>query len=82
MFLNGMNTQFTEIERQAIRLPAKARAQLADRLLASLDDTAITEIDLAWIDEAERRFKSYTRGERKGVSAAAALRKARKAIAR
>jgi putative addiction module component (TIGR02574 family) len=44
-----------EIEAQAMRLDRKARAQLAERLLASLEDLSREELDALWAEEAERR---------------------------
>ncbi|MBX7246771.1 MAG: addiction module protein [Candidatus Sumerlaeaceae bacterium] len=75
-----MNSQLPRIEKEAIRLPAQDRQTLAQRLLESLEEGPLTEVDAAWVREAEARYRAYKRGGRKGVSVAAALRKARKAI--
>ncbi len=58
-----------KIEREAMRLPIEDRAFLADRLLSSLDREVMTEVDAAWVAEAERRYAEYLAGKRKPVSA-------------
>ena len=75
-----MESQLHDIERRAFRLRPKEREVLAQRLVESLDDEPIAEVDRAWVAEAERRFRAYKRGELKGVSLAVAFRKARKAL--
>ena len=57
------------VEREALGLPAEARAFLADRLLSSLDGEIMTEVDAAWVAEAERRYAEYKAGARKAVPA-------------
>lgn len=52
-----------------LKLPRQERAFLADRLLGSLDEEVLNEIDAAWIVEAERRFEEYKNGKRQVVSA-------------
>ena len=69
--------RLAEIERKAIRLPAKDRELLAERLIQSLDNAPLTEVDEAWVKEAERRFSAYRRGQRQGVPAGRAFRQIR-----
>ena len=52
-----------------MKLPRQERAFLADRLLSSLDEEVLNEVDAAWIAEAERRFEEYKSGKRQVVSA-------------
>jgi putative addiction module component (TIGR02574 family) len=47
----------------ALSLPAKSRAKLAERLLESLDDPKQKEIDRLWAEEVEDRIDAYERGE-------------------
>jgi hypothetical protein len=47
----------------ALALPAEVRAELADRLLNSLDNATPAGIGAAWADEAERRIEQLDRGE-------------------
>jgi len=66
-----MSNLLEKIEQEALRLSSQERAFLADRLLSSLDDDALTDIDEAWIAEAERRYQEYKEGKRSGVAAQA-----------
>lgn len=54
-----------EIFRAALSLSQEVRAELADRLLESLDesDQDQEEIDRLWAREAEDRLAAYERGE-------------------
>lgn len=57
-----------EIFRAALALPQEARAELADRLLQSLDDADQEEFDQEehdrlWAREAEDRIAACDRGE-------------------
>ncbi len=59
---------FYEIEKDALALPENKRALLAEKLLRSLDNESLSEIDEAWVEEAERRYDNYRRGITKGIS--------------
>jgi putative addiction module component (TIGR02574 family) len=59
----------------ALKLPRKSRANLAEKLLASLDDEQ--EI-LAAAQEADRRFQAYKRGEIQARPVEEAIRDLRK----
>jgi len=54
-----------EIFRAALSLNQEVRAELADRLLESLDesDQDQEELDRLWTREAENRLAAYERGE-------------------
>ena len=73
-----MSPELIEIERKAIRLPIKEREILAERLIQSVERVPLTEVEEAWVNEAERRFRAWLRGERNGVSAKHAFRQIRK----
>ena len=75
-----MTSRLSEIERRAFRLSAKEREVLAERLIQSVDRAPLTDVDEAWVKEAERRFAEYARRERRGVPASRAFRKVRKDI--
>lgn len=51
------------LEREALRLPPRERAMLADALLESLEDDASRAILAAWAEEAEDRLAAYHRNE-------------------
>ena len=67
-----------EIESQALQLPPGERALLAQHLIASLDDE--NEIEQAWGDEVERRWKGLVSGEVTAIPVAEVLAEARRAI--
>ncbi len=60
-----------QLEAEVLKLPLHQRAQLAERLLSSLDEDS--EIEQAWEDVAERRYQQYLAGEMETVSASEAL---------
>ena len=65
------------LEHEAMRLPPKDRALLADALLGSLDDDAAREVEASWTGEAEARLAAFRRGDLKAVDGPAALRELR-----
>jgi putative addiction module component (TIGR02574 family) len=77
-----MSPELFEIERKAIRLPVKEREILAERLVQSVEGVPLTEVEESWVKEAERRFRAWRRGERKGVPARRAFKQIRKDFGR
>ena len=65
------------LEQEALRLPSRARALLAEALLESLDDEAMREIQTAWGQEAEARLEAFHRGEMKTLDGPGVLRELR-----
>ena len=63
-----------DVESAAMRLSTKARARLAARLIASLDNRRDEDAEQAWYDEAERRDKAFREGRLKGRPADEVLR--------
>ncbi|MBW1768917.1 MAG: addiction module protein [Deltaproteobacteria bacterium] len=64
-----MSNLLEKLEHEVLRLSPQERAFLADRLLSSLDDDNLNDVDEAWITEAERRYQKYKEGKRPGVDA-------------
>jgi len=62
-----MGTTAEKILKEALNLPAKERAAVAEELLSSLDKPD-PEIDRLWAQEAEARIDAAERGEVKMVS--------------
>lgn len=60
-----------------LELPADMRADVAHRLLQSLNPPDVA-IDALWAVEAERRVKSRRAGKSKTLAGASVLRQARK----
>ena len=56
-----------KIVSDALLLPPRSRAKLAEQLLESLDDPKQKEIDRLWADEVEDRIDAYERGELKVI---------------
>lgn len=77
-----MSPKLLDIEREAVRLPEKDREVLAERLMRSLKRTPLTQVEEAWVKEAERRFAAWRRGDRDGIPAARAFKQIRKHLGR
>jgi putative addiction module component (TIGR02574 family) len=75
-----MTTNFNEIENLALKLDENHRAELAKRLLASLDQKIDQEIEQAWIEEVHRRKKELNSGDVTPISAEEVLSNARKLL--
>jgi putative addiction module component (TIGR02574 family) len=50
------------IRHEALSLPPKERAQLAEQLLSSLETLSETEIEQLWLQEAVRRADEMDKG--------------------
>lgn len=75
-----MPSKFDELETEALSLSVAERARLVSRLLASLDQQADEEVELAWIEEAERRYQEIRKDPAIAEPAAAAFQRARDAL--
>ena len=62
-----MSPHLKEIEEQALLLPPEDKEVLIQRLVNSLDNAPLTDVDEAWIEEAEKRYKEYKEGVTKGI---------------
>jgi len=75
-----MPTSISDIEAAALDLPAGERAQLAQRLLASLErDPAV---EAAWDAEIQRRIEEFEAGRMESIPAAEVFAEARRRIGR
>ena len=77
-----MATNIERVAEQAMKLPAESRAELADRLVESLDSEVIGRIDRLWLDEAKRRRDEVRSGRVKTISGEDARRRVRRAVER
>ncbi|MBV8054341.1 MAG: addiction module protein [Deltaproteobacteria bacterium] len=75
-----MSGAFRKIEDEVLKLPARSRARLAERLIASLEKVVDPEAESAWLAEVERRSSELMRGNVKGISANKVFKKARAAL--
>jgi putative addiction module component (TIGR02574 family) len=73
-----MSSQFEIVEAQALKLSPEDRAQLADRLVASLFKDQ--EIEDAWANEVELRIDEIESGHVALIPAADSIARARAAI--
>lgn len=67
-----------QFEAEVLKLPRSIRAHLAERLIASLDEDS--EIEQAWEDVAESRYRRYLAGEEETTSAVQALAEIRSGV--
>jgi putative addiction module component (TIGR02574 family) len=58
-----MSRDFTELLREASQLPEGERAELAARLLETLDGEPDEDVEAAWAEEIERRVRQIDAGE-------------------
>lgn len=52
---------------EALKLPSKERAVVAEQLIQSLDPIQETEVELAWQQEIQRRLTEVESGEAKTI---------------
>jgi putative addiction module component (TIGR02574 family) len=68
---------------EALSMPRKTRAEIAERLLASLEDEGSSaQAEKAWNNEAMKRYKAFKTGKVKPVRHEAVMREAYAAIAK
>ncbi len=75
-----MSPDFKECRIQALNLQVKERAALAEYLIASLDSLDSAENEHLWLEEAERRYQEYKKGNISARAAEDVIRDARSAI--
>ncbi|HEU4511121.1 MAG TPA: addiction module protein [Pyrinomonadaceae bacterium] len=69
-----------QVEIEALKLDPKARAELAEKLLKSLDDLSQDEIERLWAEEASRRDAELDAGAASMRDAEDVFREARNRI--
>ncbi|MBI4319191.1 MAG: addiction module protein [Chloroflexi bacterium] len=57
-----MTTRKDDLEVEVLSLPTEDRAELARRLIESLEESGIGDFEAEWMEEAERRYAAYRRG--------------------
>ena len=60
----------TELVAEALKLNPRSRAEVASRLLESLEDLSDAEVEALWLEEAERRDLAVDQGELTSAPAA------------
>ena len=71
-----MPKQIEEVIAETMQFNLEDRAQLAGKLLLSLDEPTESEIERLWLDEAARRLAEFRQGKVKGVPADEVFRRA------
>ena len=69
-----------ELESEAMKLPRRQRARLAQRLISSLDQEGDADAERLWLAEAERRLADLKSGKVAGIPAERVLKKVRAAL--
>ncbi len=72
-----MSKREQQLLKEALALPPKIRAEMAEKLLESLEDNEISEIDRAWAEECDRRMRAIEAGEMEVVEGAEIMKKLR-----
>lgn len=62
-----MARDLAELFREASQLPETERAELAGRLLETLQGEADQDVEVAWAEEIERRVRQIDTGEVKTI---------------
>jgi putative addiction module component (TIGR02574 family) len=75
-----MSIALKKVEDDALKLPARSRARLAERLIMSLEETEDPQAEREWLVEIERRSIDLKSGKAAGVPAAKVFRNARAAL--
>jgi putative addiction module component (TIGR02574 family) len=71
-----MAQKIDEVTMAALDLSIEERAQLAGKLLLSLDEPSESEVENLWLEEAERRLKEFHEGSVRGIPADDVFRRA------
>jgi putative addiction module component (TIGR02574 family) len=75
-----MSTTAQKLCIEALSLPRMSRAEIAERLLSSLDENADAGSERAWKLEIRRRRREIREGKTKLIPADEVMRSARRAI--
>ena len=76
-----MTAALKKLEDEAMKLPTRSRARLAERLISSLDEEGTgPNAQKLWVQESQRRAEELASGRVKGVPANKVLRRARAAL--
>ena len=75
-----MTALMKEIEKQAELLSVEERELLAERLLATVSGAPLTDLEIIWLEEAERRYRLWKTGQTKEIAAEHALEDIRREL--
>jgi len=72
-----MSTLLEKLERQARALTPSEKASLAHTLIEELDSVLDADVEQAWVEEAQRRYDAFRRGELHALPGEAVMQRAR-----
>ena len=68
------------LEKEVLELPPRSRVRLVERIIESVDGFTSREVETAWSEAIARRVKEIESGKARGIPAAQAMAKARRAL--
>jgi putative addiction module component (TIGR02574 family) len=71
-----------QLEHEAMQLPAASRAELAERLVESLDSAELAEVQTLWAAEAVRRRDDVRSGRVKAIPGEEVFAEVRRMVGR
>ncbi len=77
-----MSRTIDQIAKEAMALPSASRADLAEKLVESLDRSSDEKIQALWVTEAKKRRDEVRTGKVKPVSGEEALARVRRLVVR
>ena len=75
-----MSTLLEQLQKQVQMLTSKEKAELAHRLIEELDSSADADVEQLWIEESERRYAAYLRGDMKALPGDEVIERVRRRI--
>ena len=69
-----------ELEEELLKLSGPEKKQLLMRLIADLDDDRDEDVERAWLEEAQRRYKEMKDGVVQGIPGKDAIARARERL--
>ena len=75
-----MSSQFDDLTKRIRALPLGERAALVRVLIDDLDPRQDPEVEKLWLEEAERRYAQYLRGEVEAIPGDEVMAEARKRL--
>jgi putative addiction module component (TIGR02574 family) len=75
-----MSSQFDDLTKRVRALPMGEKAALVRLLIDDLDPGQDPDVEKLWLEEAERRYAQYLRGEVEAIPGDEAMAEARKRL--
>jgi len=75
-----VSSQFDDLTKRIRALPVRERVELVRVLIDDLDPGKDPDVEKLWLEEAERRYAQYLRGEVEAISGDEVMAEARKRL--